>query len=159
MTIHNIYLAAACLIWLAVLLVLYIRIVIAGFRRFLRRWAKARIASAFSPKCTRRRSGRISRRFYRYARDEQLFQYLCQCYCREIEKVPQDSRPCLARAMMEILDSRISMFRDEDPIQRRLLMQYISSTRLSSEKIDRFVEESACTPFQSPALTRLKAAR
>ena len=159
MTIHNFYLVAACLIWVSILLILYVKILAARFRCFLRRWAKYRVTVAFSAGCSLRRRRRIARRFYRYSRDELLFRYLCDCYRRYLQRVPQEGRSCLTQGMMKILDSRISTFRDEDPIQRQLLMQYISSTQLSSENIDRFVAESSCGPFQSGALTRLKTAR
>ena len=148
MSIHNFYLVALCAVWVLVLILLQAKVLADSLRRFLLMRRRSRIALAFSPDCPRRRSRRIRRRLQRYARNQQLMCYICDC-CSTTPPGP------LTRCLTQIFEDQIAALPEEDDLGRCLLARNIARSRLSTHAIDRFLEEEGLRSRKPAAAVKL----
>ena len=135
MTIHNIYFAAGCALWLLVLLWLSVKLTADSLRRSIRCRKRKKIARFFCQDLDRKGSGSEARRMIRYSEDEQLMGYICDCYA------DADVSARNQQLMASMLDRQIDRLHRDDRDGRRRLVSAIDSCQISSRRIDGFLRD------------------
>ena len=141
MTIHNIYLTIGFSLWAYLLICFCCKLFSDALYRKLRGKRIHRINVFFSSGHVDRSRVRSFQKILRYAKDDALFNYICDRYAEMLEMYTVNEKAILELYMRKIFHMRIHQLNTNDRLGRCALIDNIYRCRVTSDEIRLFLLE------------------
>ena len=158
MTIHNIYLTAIFCLWLYILLCFCCKIIVDKAQQHRNTVRMHRINLFFSTGHIDRSRVRSFQKILTYAKDDILFNYICDRYAEMAPQYDPNEKAILDLYMRKLLHMRIHLWDGQDPLVRCTLINNIYLCRITSDEIRLFLLECGeCTQLEQYCIDLQKA--
>ena len=141
MSIEHFYIVAGYGVWIYVLFCVFIKLVLdrRGMHKEFQK--KEKIRKFFSKEIAARKKLKYRKRLMQYAKNDELFDYICEIYLLERERYTKEENARYRKFLTKIIRMKTKGAGGKGVLYRAYLIKRISQCRLRSRYLEKFVAE------------------